>query len=395
MRALVAAVALAAAACAAARAGTQATPGAGPSTGALLYVTNQDGAAASVIDAERLEVVARVDFQAMGFGPQARPHDIAVEPDGSYWYVSLIGEDRVLKLDRDHVVVGQVEIEVPGLVVLHPTEDLLLVGRSMAAVDPPSAIAVIRRSDMTLIDELDVVFPRPHALAVRPQGDRAYAASLAVNRMAVIEPLEGRVELREVPAAAGAAGVARAGADAAHAAHAGADTAHVSPNPAHAPHTLVEFAIAPDSRTMVAAGELSGQLLVFDLAEPAAPRLLRTVSLGGAPWHPAFTPDGRRVYVPLHRENAVAVVDAASWEVVARIEGRGLAQPHQAVPSPDGRLVFVSNHNTSGQYVSEGGETDPGTVVVIDAAANAIVDVIEVGPNATGMDVAPRPATAR
>lgn len=372
-RALFAAAALAAAAGCASTGAAQ-TAAAGP----RIYVTNQSGASISVIDVDTRAIVGRIDLQALGFGPNAKPHDIAAEPDGSYWYVSLIGENRVLKLDAGGRVAGQVEMEVPGLAVAHPTEDLLLVGRSMTAVSPPSSVAFIRRSDMTLLEEVEVVFPRPHALGVRPAGDRAYSASLAENRMAVIDPAESRVALVDLPAAA----APEAAADSAHAAmgHAG-----------HTPHTVVEFAIAPDGRTMVASGELSGELLVFDLTDPDAPRVVRTVHLGGSPWHPAFSPDGRWVWVPLHVANAVVVIDASTWEVAGRVEGNGLAQPHAIVISPDGRFVFVSNNNTGGEYVSEGPDPKPGTVVVIDAATRAIVGVLEVGPNATGMDLVPAP----
>jgi len=343
--------------------------------GLFLYVTNQGGASISVIDIARREEVARVDLQALGFGPNARPHDVAVEPDGSFWYASLIGENRVLKFDRDNRLVGQVEMEVPGLVVAHPTRDLLIVGRSMSAVNPPSSVALIRRSDMTLLEEVEVVYPRPHALATR--GDQwAYSASLAENRMAVIDVESGDVTLVDVPAPAmhDSAGMAD------HAGHEGMT-----------PHTLVEFAIAPDGRTMVAGGQISGELMVFDLSEPSAPRIVHRIQLGGAPWHPAFTPDGRWVYVPLNRADQVAVVDAESWELVDRIEGRGLAEPHGAAPSPDGRLMFVSNNNTRGAYASSGPVPSAGTVVAIDTSTREIVEVIEVGPYATGLEAWPAP----
>lgn len=337
-----------------------------------LYVTNQNGASISVIDVDRLEEVARIDLQAMGFGPQAKPHDTALEPDGSYWYVSLIGENRVLKLDRENRIVGQVEMEVPGLVVAHPTMDLLIVGRSMSAVNPPSSIALIRRSDMTLLDEIEVVYPRPHANAVRR--DRwAYSASLAENRMAAIDVESGDVTLIDLPepTAQDTAGME-------HAEHHGMT-----------PHTLVEFALSPDGNTMVAGGQISGELMVFDLADPAAPRVVERIQVGGAPWHPAFTLDGRWVFVPLNRANQVAVVDTATWEVVDRIEGRGIAEPHGAVPSPDGRRMFVSNNNLQGGYVASGTDPKAGTVVAIDIATREIVAVIEVGPYATGLDTVP------
>ncbi|HKY59713.1 MAG TPA: hypothetical protein VJP59_01770, partial [Gemmatimonadota bacterium] len=176
-----------------------ARPGAGP----FLYVANQNGASVSIVDVEERVETARIDLQGLGFGPNARPHDTAVDPDAGHWYVTLIGENRVLKFDRSNRLVGQVEMEVPGLVVAHPTRDLLLVGRSMTAVDPPTSIALIRRSDMTLLEEVDVLFPRPHALAAGRGGRWAYTASLAVNRIAAIDLENGNVNLVDVPAAAG------------------------------------------------------------------------------------------------------------------------------------------------------------------------------------------------
>lgn len=342
-----------------------------------LYVANQNGASVSVLDLEEGVEVARVDLQDLGFGPNAKPHDTAVEPDGSHWYVTLIGENRVLKFDRSNRLVGQLEMEVPGLVVAHPTRDLLLVGRSMTAVDPPSSIALIRRSDLTLVDEVEVVFPRPHAMAAGRDGRWVYTASLAVDRIAAIDLESGDVRLTDVPAA-GEAGLPVAG-----------EAAAGHHRPGSTAHTLVEFAVSPDGRTMVAGGEMSGDLLVFDLEDPGAPRVVRAVALGGAPWHPVFSPDGREVWVPLHRADAVAVVDTSTWEMVERIGGRGLAQPHAVQPSPDGRRVYVSNNNTDGTYAPAGDDPQSGTVVVIDPETRRIVDVIEVGPNAAGMETLP------
>ncbi len=348
-------------------------PDGGPAEPALLYVTNQNGASVSVIDVDSREEVGRVDLQALGFGPNAKPHDTALEPDGSFWYVSLIGENRVLKFDRENNLVGQVEMEVPGLVVAHPTRDLLVVGRSMSAVNPPSSVALIRRSDMTLLDEIEVLFARPHANAVN--GQYAYSASLAENRIGVIDLDSGDVELIDLPEPAT---IDTAGME--HAEHAGMT-----------PHTLVEFALSPDGRWMVAGGQISGVLMVFDLADPSTPRLVQRVQIGGAPWHPAFTPDGRFVYVPLNRANQVAVVDTGTWEVVERIQGRGIAQPHGAAPSPDGRYMFISNNNLEGTYVATGSDSGVGTVAVVDTGTREIVQVIEVGPNATGLETVPAP----
>lgn len=321
-------------------------------TAEYVYVTNQGEATISLIDRDTHREVRRIDLQALGFSANARPHHVAIEPDGSFWYVTLIGDNRVVKFDRDGRPVGQVTFEVAGMLALDPASDLLYVGRSMSAVNPPTSIGVIRRSTMELLEEVDVVFPRPHALAVRPGGDAAYIASLGVNQLASIQD----AEVAELLSLEGPT------------------------------HTIVQFAISPDGRTLVGTGQLTGKLLVFDLADPLRPRLIRTVDVEAGPFIPAFSPDGRTLWVPNKDADAVTAVDTERWVVTAVIRGEGLAQPDGAAVSPDGRWVFVSNNNAEGGHHAEHAEAHGnGTVVVIDATERRIVEVIPVGRNATGI----------
>src|SRR5688572_23120586 len=82
---------------------------------------------------------------------------------------------------------------------LHPTEDLMFVGRSMSAVNPPPRIAVIRRSNMRLLDEIDLLFPRPHGITVHPGGQVVYVASLGTNQLASVGVAESDVRIVDVP----------------------------------------------------------------------------------------------------------------------------------------------------------------------------------------------------
>ena len=91
-----------------------------------IYVCNQGSASVSVIDASVNEIVATVDLTQLGFSENAMPHHAVAESDGSHWYVTLIGENRVLKLNRKNEVVGETELEVPGLMAMHPADDILL-----------------------------------------------------------------------------------------------------------------------------------------------------------------------------------------------------------------------------------------------------------------------------
>lgn len=331
----------------------------------LLYVASQSGPALSVIDMNAREVVETIWLTDLGFTANAKPHHVAVEPDGSFWYASLIADGRVLKFNRDNELVGQAEFETPGLMAVDPVADVLYVGRSMAAANPPQRIGLITRSDMA-IDEYDVFLPRPHAIAVAPGGGRVFTASLAVNQIASVSPEEDDLEIVNVDGD---------------------------------PHTFVQFVVSPDGSRLVTGGQISGEVMVFDVTDPRIPEFLTSFQIGGQPWHPVYSPDGRFVYFPQRTSNSVAVVEAETWEVVASIEGDGLAEPHGSAISADGRTLWISGRNTEAVYpttiertstMSTAGEALPaGTVVAIDTETRQIVAVIEVPAYAAGISTRP------
>ena len=335
----------------------------------LLYVADQGEAMVSVIDMETNMVVRTVDLTALGFPRHALPHHIAVEPDGSHWYVSLIAGNAVLKFDRENRLVGQVEIEWPGLLALDPNSDRLYAARSMASVNPPHRLGVIRRSDMSL-EEMDVFIPRPHALVVGPGGKHVFTASLAVNQVAVVDPVEQSLELTTLEG--------------------------------ERPHVVIQFAISPDGRWMVGTTEITSKLFVFDLERVPDMTPVDAIDVGMAPWHPVYTFDGRWVYFGNNWDNTVTVVDMERRQVAEVIEGEGIAQPHGSAVSPDGRYVYIASRNlkmpeghTKASHVYRprydlGNNARVGTVVVIDTSSQEIVKIIEVEDYASGLGTAAR-----
>jgi DNA-binding beta-propeller fold protein YncE len=321
-----------------------------------LYVCVQDEAKIAVVDMASRSVVRTIDLTALGFSSNAKPHHIVGEPDGSFWYVSLIGDNRVIKLDANDRVVAQGTMETPGMMALDPSRDLLIVSRSMSAVDPPRRIGLLDRSDLSG-EEVDVFFPRPHPVALSGSG-YAYTGSLGVNQMASVD-LDGEtVELTDIEGTA---------------------------------HALVQFAVSPDGGTLVASTELTGLLLVFDLSTPDEPRQVNSVALGPMAFDPIFTPDGSTVWVPVKGTNEVVVLDVSTWSVVERIRHEGLKQPHAIAFSADGRTAFVSNNNTMDHMADHaahaGMEGGAGALVVIDVATRRVLDALEIGRNLTGMGV--------
>ena len=333
----------------------------------LLYAANQSVAVVSVIDMETNQVIRTVDFQKYGLQENASPHHIAVEPDGSHWYVSLIAANQILKFDRNNGLVERIDFVRPGLLALDSDGESLYAARSMAAVSPPQAIGVIRRSDMTM-EEVGIFLPRPHALAVRPGTGTVYTASLAVNQIASFFPEDEAIELDELEG--------------------------------DRQHTVIGFAVSPDGRWMVGTTELTASVFVFDLDRAPAMTPVDTIRVNAAPWHPVFTPDGRWVYVGNNRDNTVNVIDMETRTLAKVIEGKGLAQPHGAAVSPNGRFAYISSRNLemsedpsrAGHVYTPrydlGDNARAGTVVVIDTESQEIVKIIEIEGYGSGLGTA-------
>ena len=148
---------------------------------------------------------------------------------------------------------------------------------------------------------------------------------------------------------------------------------------------LVQFAVSPDGHWMVAGGQMTGDVLVFDLGGDV-PEVVATIDVGGQPWHPSFTPDGTSVWIPNQSANTVTVLDVATWSIAEVVRHPALIEPHGSAVSPDGKTVYVSGRNLAGDYHPvSGGEGRPGTVVAIDATSHKVVAVVEVGRYAAGM----------
>ncbi|MGQ0816156.1 MAG: YncE family protein [Gemmatimonadota bacterium] len=331
---------------------------------ALLYVCNQSDATVTLIDTKTNEIIRTVDLKQLGFSANAKPHHIQVEPDGSFWYVTLIGENRIVKIDRNDRVAGAATFETPGMMALDPGSDLLFVGRSMTAVNPPKRIGAVKRSDMS-IEEIDVLLPRPHALVIDAADRTVYTGSLAANQIAAVDVVTQRVEVSNV---------------------------------AGPPHSLMQYALSPDGTTLVAAGELSAQLLFFDVTDRMQPKLVRSLAVAAQPFDPVYTRDGRYVVLGNKAANTITIVDTRTHELKL-LRGPGIAQPHATATSGDGRWIYVSNNNLNqpaGAHDMHAGHASPGqpagqgTIVVIDAKTLEIAKIIEVGRNATGVAVPPR-----
>ena len=319
-----------------------------------VYVCNQNSASISVIDVHTLEIDQTIDLQQMGFSSNAKPHHAAVEPDGSFWYVTLIGENKVLKFNAENELVSQTEMEVPGLISLHQTKDVMFVGRSMSAVNPPSSFGVISRTNMELTDKIDLIFTRPHAIANLTQQEHVFVASLSSNQILSINTENGNADLISID------GIN---------------------------HTFINFAISPDQTTMVATTQMTGKLMIFDITDPIKMKLTSTLDVNAQPWHPVYSNDGKFVYFGNKEANTISAINMETQTIQSIITDQKLAQPHGAVLSSNGKYLFVTNSNMKmmDMHAGHAHMMKTGTVAVIDTEPFEIVKMIDVGKNPTGI----------
>jgi YVTN family beta-propeller protein len=330
-----------------------------------LYVCNQDAGIISVIDTDAKVVIRNIKLAEVGYSSNPKPHDLAVAPDGENWYVSLIGDNKVVKFDKNYQVVADVDFPAAGLLAMHPTKDLLYVGHTLSISTVPQTIGVITRSTMSLT-EISLPFPRPHAMVADHSGQNIFFASLVQSVLATVDTDVNPSEVANLFSISGPS------------------------------RTLVQMNISPDDQDIYISSQLEEQLLVFDSSDPTNITLIDSVDVGQHPWHPKFTPDGSRVYVGNNVSHTVSAVNTTTRQELQQIgmgDGSdGLAEPHGLVVSLDGSYVYVTNRNKNipAEYTPRYDFSDnanAGTVVVINTITNQIEKVIEIEQFPSGLAI--------
>ena len=148
-----------------------------------------------------------------------------------------------------------------------------------------------------------------------------------------------------------------------------AQTIPVGPTPGY-------MQVAPSGKFAYLANRQSGTVTVFDTTRNAVTGTVPVPE--GDPQFVSFTPDGARAYVSVTNQdyslNEVVVIDTRTAAIVARVPtGK---RPFALDVSPDGKRVYVPNHDSS-------------SISVIDTATNAVINTIPVAPNPHWVDFSP------
>jgi len=217
-------------------------PYADASAQALVAVA--DEAIIAVVDLEALAISRIIDLEKLGFSPDSRPGGLVSVADGSGWFVSLPGENSVLRFDSGNVLNGIAEIQSPGALSASANGQWLVVGRE--AGDTSGRMDVVSTSDMR-VRSVESVFPETAASATRPHGDYGFSASRSADQIVSFSLEQG-----------GPSYVALSG-------------------PRHAVQQLIVNDVGD---RLIAVGSESGAALILDITSPAFISSLGSISLG-------------------------------------------------------------------------------------------------------------------
>lgn len=276
---------------------------AGAVAGPKAYIGNFKDDTVSVIDTTTGTAVATIPVAA-------GPHGIVLSGDGRWVYVAGDGSSQVTVIDTaTDRVARTIEVgKAPNGLALTPDGKLLL-----AAVFGDDHIAFIDPATQTIVGTAAV--PKPHTIAVRPDGKVAYVTSQEPGHFALaVVDLSSRAVVRTVgldkpprDAEFGYDGKAlyftEAGVSAVEVLDPVTDKILAEIPTGVSPH-YVNFFRGTSVGVVVVQGP--GELLLFD---PATNKPVRSVTVGKQPHWAAASGDGKTAYVTNEGSNDLSVVD--------------------------------------------------------------------------------------
>lgn len=262
------------------------------------------------------------DFRLLGTAPlDPNPGELVLSPDGRRAYVSHFDLQRALQNPGNH------DRQRSNLIVVD-THTMLTV----ATV--PMCVA-------------------GHGMVFSQDGTTLYAACYADDAIAVVDVRPARPEVTVVPIG---------------------DAITVDRQPSYGPYAMSR---SPDGTIWVGTSANMSQILfAFD---PVARRFDMTRSLrrlGGYPWFPGSSPDGRTMVIPVQNRDGILRVRAGAMGnefLPAPLAADACIAPHVASFGPDGRVYVVCEGRHSAS------RTEPGWVLALDPETMTVLHRFEVG----------------
>ncbi len=330
------------------------------------YITNQGEDLVAVVDMDA-NIVTR--FITAGVAntqlqPPMAPHNVVVDLQNEFYYVNLIGGDRLLKFRvSDNAKVGELStgIKSPAQVALSAGGDTAYVTDFL---DGSNGIHVVNTRTMSVLSSVgDARMNKPHGATVTHDFKYVLISNQLSDNITVIQTSDNSIV--DVVRLSG--------------------SVPVFPNaaPKFQPYQSV---VTLDSKFAFVTCSVSNEVRVIDLNSL---KVVDSIKVGQRPLILDMTPDGNYIYVANRNSNSVSVIRTSDHSVVTTIMNVGV-DPHGVGISRDGKYAYVSCENLDGSdephHPTVGGKKI-GTVAIIDIATNTVIRELEVGNFAAGVAV--------
>ena len=294
------------------------------------------------------------------------PHNLAVAPDQSAYYITIAHGTpfgSLWKFDAaSDSVLGRAPLEMfPTTIGLTPGGELALVANSDFYGDHPrvNPVSVVYTPTMTPVTDI-AACDMPHGVKVNHAGTFAYVSCMHSDELLEVDLASLTITRRGATGSAPMAGMGHGDMPAAPHADDSCQPTFVS--------------VSPDDRTLYAACNHSGTLQAWDAATFSRKG---QVAVGAGAYNVEPSPDGALVIVTNKKAQSISLVDAATFTELARIPVTKKVV-HGVAFAPDGRYAFISQESIG---------ADSGAVDIIDIAARKDVGTIAIPGQPTGIAI--------
>jgi len=320
------------------------------------------------------------------------PHNVAISPNGKYWYVSLahgtpFGSVAKYTTGRDSLV-GKAQVGMfPTTVGLSPDGDWAFIPNSDFHGDRGhmNTVSVLYTPDMSAVAEVPVC-DMPHGSRVSRRGATVYLACMMSDELVTMDAstfgVTGRVQVGSghpmtmaamdmADSAGGASSMGGMQMGGAPKAPGAASSTMAGQNP----DCLTTYvSVAPSDTLVYMACNHSDEMQVRNARTL---EIVKRVVTGKGAYNVEPSPDGRFVVVSNKKAQSVSIIDARTLTEVARVP-TSKKVPHGIAFSPDHKYVFVTCESIG---------TDPGAVDAIDLMTFQRVGSLPIPLQPTGVAV--------
>jgi YVTN family beta-propeller protein len=298
--------------------------------------------------------------------PPDAPHNVQIDDQGAFYYVTLIRGNKLRKYDAaTHRLVGEVNVGVsPAHVVVTADGSKAYVTNFDLTTGQVYAVNTAAMT-VTRIITAGSLMRGTHGARLSHDGRYLYVGSNGTDLIQVIDTQRDSV------------------------------VAHLPVTPLVPPfgsfvYRPYQIAVRNDDRFIYVT--LNGRGLVSVFERNGDTFTWRdTIAVGVRPLQCEVTRDMRYLYVCNQGSGSVSVIDAQQNRLFTTIVSVG-QQPHGIDISEDSRTVYVTCENVSSPEPPHhpiAGSTTPGFLVLIDVGTQTVIKRVEVGGFAAGVSVFP------